>query len=67
MAVVKSPKNNKRKDLWIRKNTYKLKKKVIAPVRIASKSKQVIKTYKILLNQRNLKNSIKRAIFCESS
>ena len=31
MAVVKSPKNNKRKNLWILKNTAKLKKLTNSP------------------------------------
>ena len=58
MAVVKSPKNNKKKNLWIIKNSSNLQKKTKSPIKITSKFKQSVKSYKLLNNPRKLTDSI---------
>ena len=64
MAVVKSPKNNKRKNLWIKKKVSKLK--IVTTFSVSQllhnkkHSKKKVKPYKLLQFKNDWKNSIGR-------
>lgn len=61
MAVVKSPKNVKRKNLWILKNTSKIKVRIKhSTVKETAHFKKNVKSYKLLLDNSYLKKSIGR-------
>lgn len=59
MAVVKSPKNIKRKKLWVNKNVTKLNLYTKFEKKVPFFLKKTKKSYKLLKSKRKIKQSLK--------